>query len=566
MSETHFLSYNDAEQVLTQYANDIKSRLKQYTTMPTPSATYNGKIVQYIGTSTTAYTKGMLYECKVVAGSDPAAYEWASNSDSLKYTIDGANGTYATIQNDIDNNIATGNYSHAEGQLTCAAGNNSHTEGFLTSAIGENSHAEGTNSIASGECAHAEGGGKSAGGNNPSELGLYEMVMAPPSINFVLTSDTEFLGGKMYVSITPITPSGDESPFNEGWVEKQNETTYVISYDTTVDSSKEYFTIKQISKTYVLASGDYSHAEGYGTTASGKYSHAEGRDTLASGEGSYASGVNAIASGNASRAEGTLATASGDTSRANGAQVLASGLASYASGVSTIASGAGSHAEGGQTTASGNHSHAEGAQTCASEQSSHAEGSLTTANKGSSHAEGQGTLANGFAGHAEGIRTTVSANFSHSEGYETLASGEFSHAAGYKTIAQGECQTAIGQYNIAQGTPTSSLATDYAFIIGNGNDSAKSNALAVRWDGAFVFANNVVMTPPVVLTQTLVAGATDVTFTNAAITAGKMYDIYTTVPGLNYTAIDDTTTNQLKITYEAQSSAITVKLVIKDLT
>ena len=40
-----------------------------------------------------------------------------------------------------------------------------------------------------------------------------------------------------------------------------------------------------------VASGYYSHAEGYKTSASGNYSHAEGRSTTASGYYSHAEGT-----------------------------------------------------------------------------------------------------------------------------------------------------------------------------------------------------------------------------------------------------------------------------------
>ena len=59
---------------------------------------------------------------------------------------------------------AYGNYSHAEGHYTTASGNKSHSEGFYTTASGLNSHAEGSNSIASGSSSHAEGNGSEASG------------------------------------------------------------------------------------------------------------------------------------------------------------------------------------------------------------------------------------------------------------------------------------------------------------------------------------------------------------------------------------------------------------------
>jgi hypothetical protein len=54
-------------------------------------------------------------------------------------------------------NIATGDYSHAEGSITKAVGNYSHAEGDFTQAKGDYSHAEGQETIASGSYSHAEG-------------------------------------------------------------------------------------------------------------------------------------------------------------------------------------------------------------------------------------------------------------------------------------------------------------------------------------------------------------------------------------------------------------------------
>tara|TARA_R110000868_G_scaffold224494_4_gene476634 strand:- start:434 stop:2371 length:1938 start_codon:yes stop_codon:yes gene_type:complete len=54
-------------------------------------------------------------------------------------------------------NIASGDYSHAEGSITKAIGNYSHAEGDNTQAKGEYSHAEGQETIASGSYSHAEG-------------------------------------------------------------------------------------------------------------------------------------------------------------------------------------------------------------------------------------------------------------------------------------------------------------------------------------------------------------------------------------------------------------------------
>lgn len=66
------------------------------------------------------------------------------------------------------------------------------------------------------------------------------------------------------------------------------------------------------------ASGDYSHAEGSGTTASGYGTHAEGIYTTASGSYSHTEGSNTKASENSSHAEGWNTTATNFTSHAQG--------------------------------------------------------------------------------------------------------------------------------------------------------------------------------------------------------------------------------------------------------
>ena len=67
-----------------------------------------------------------------------------------------------------------------------------------------------------------------------------------------------------------------------------------------------------------IASGLYSHAEGFGTTASGYYSHAEGQNTVASEVYSHAEGRSTIASGQFSHAEGQNTVASSDSQHVQG--------------------------------------------------------------------------------------------------------------------------------------------------------------------------------------------------------------------------------------------------------
>lgn len=125
------------------------------------------------------------------------------------------------------------------------------------------------------------------------------------------------------------------------------------------------------------------------------------------------------------------------------------GAYSHAEGSGNQATGLSSHAEGGGTQATGDCSHAEGSSTAATADNSHAEGSITTAGGYNSHAEGFYAMANGMG--------------SHVEGYSTTASGDYQHVQGRQNVVD--------------------QSGKYAHIVGNGTDSAKSNAHTLDWNG-----------------------------------------------------------------------------------
>jgi hypothetical protein len=289
------------------------------------------------------------------------------------------------------------------------------------------------------------------------------------------------------------------------------------------------YSVKVINDTSTDATGDYSHAEGRGTTASGNSSHAEGESTESSGDSSHAEGessqaigasshaegkgsraygssshaegqsdtygigshaegssvayadyshsegLNTIASGYTSHAQGNGTTASGDYSHAQGWNNLASGIGSHAEGFGTLASGREAHAEGANTIASGRASHAEGQQGTASGAGAHVEGSQGLASGDASHSEGILTVASGQNSHAEGSESTASGDSSHAEGNSTESGGEASHSEGYYTSASGDYSHAGGSGSIASGTTsfvhsTNSLVTgDRSVVLGGQN-------------------------------------------------------------------------------------------------
>ena len=181
--------------------------------------------------------------------------------------------------------------------------------------------------------------------------------------------------------------------------------------------------------------------------------------------------------------------ASGNYSHAEGYHTKASGSSSHAEGDNTTASGNYSHAEGNITTASGNYSHAEGYHTNASGYYSHAEGYYTTASGNYSHAEGFNTIASNSFSHAEGYYTIASGMYSHAEGNSTTASGDYSHAGGYCTTANQTYQTVVGKYNTYNRSENNKI--DKLFVVGNGTaDNKRSNAFIVDKDGNAIVQNN----------------------------------------------------------------------------
>lgn len=155
---------------------------------------------------------------------------------------------------------------------------------------------------------------------------------------------------------------------------------------------------------------------------------------------------------------GTTSGNNGDYAFSHGTSVLASGTSAYAGGQSCTAAGDESHAEG--------------------------KNSSVWANATAAHAEGFGTTAKGSYSHTEGSGTVAGQQCAHAEGHNSAANGENSHAQNTGTIANAASQTALGKYNATDATK--------AVIVGNGSDdSNRSNAHTLDWDGNAWFAGDV---------------------------------------------------------------------------
>jgi hypothetical protein len=90
----------------------------------------------------------------------------------------------------LEGNIATGEYSHAEGSITKATGDYSHAEGDNTQAKGNYSHAEGQETIASGSYSHAEGYQTIALANHQHVQGQFNATSSVPAA-FIVGNGTD---------------------------------------------------------------------------------------------------------------------------------------------------------------------------------------------------------------------------------------------------------------------------------------------------------------------------------------------------------------------------------------
>ena len=468
-----------------------------------------------------------------------------------------------------------GSYTHAEGLNTAASGTAAHAEGSNTIASSVYTHAEGLSTAAAGTAAHAEGGITIATGNYSHAEGYYTTA-------FGTASHTEGNGTTLKVTITG---DANATVYTLATTSSNIKIGQVIQYEdiyakiTAYDSTLKTITVKTTLSTTALTS---AKAVIYTLVASGNYSHAEGENTIASNDSSHAEGYSTTASGVNSHAEGENTTASGSNSHAEGYRAKASGNYSHAEGYQAKASGSTSHAEGSSTEASGNYSHAEGYAAIAYGSTSHVEGfggtmavtitgdanattyTLAAAKSGIkigqvieykniqakitaydssvpsitvnttlsttaltsvaatiytlvasgsySHAEGNTTIASGSSSHAEGSKTRASGNFSHAEGESTIASGTSSHAEGYNTSASGGFSHATGyktkangDYSWANGYNT--IATgDYQTVIGKYNVS-DTTSLFIIGNGTSTAARSNAMTVD----------------TNGYLTANKVY-------------------------------------------
>lgn len=504
----------------------------------------------------------------------------------------------AEIFNDYANNVASGQYSHAEGQDTEASGTGSHSEGIRANAAAGSAHAEGTETTAEGWAAHAEGQNtlakgyySHAEGHTTQALGQYSHAEGfdntsvgqashtegegnytngiknhAEGYKIITSKDTNHGEGKSFLSYDDIKDEianlGYEAldafiddKENE-WIENWRNISYSIFgndldminallihykkepltalpdwWETADTTTKNEYIIStlQVNDLYRpsivtgiashiegsrhFTSGEDLHTEGTENVNTAPYSaHAEGNKNLVSGGAAHAEGYWNDVTGKYAHGEGAYNKVSNDAAHVEGWYNTASGKYSHAEGLNTVANKEGAHAEGKNTTADGANAHAEGERTFASNSShaegratnatgyvSHAEGNGTTASGESSHAEGYKTTAEGIYAHAEGTNTKAIAEATHTEGGATKATQKYAHAEGYGTKATNYNSHAEGKFTIASGDSShvqgkyniEDTNNQYAHIVGNGNETARSNAHTLDWNGNAWFAGGI---------------------------------------------------------------------------
>ena len=505
---------------------------------------------------------------------------------SIVITADLKQGTTNTTDNvtshaEGDTTTATGTYSHAEGLSTQATGDYSHAEGAFTRATGYGSHTEGTYTTASGQYSHAEGFNTVASGLYQHVQGQYNQSSSAQSAfivgngtgtgasrsNLIFASGSQvqvtgsviatagFTGSLLGTASFATTASniqGGTANYIPIWTTAttiSSSTIYQLAgsvgIGTTTPNAKLDVngnaivtgslrvtgslgvtgSFNQASSSLasglfshvqgftVTASGIYSHAEGYQTQAIGNYSHAEGSTTQASGSISHAEGAATQAIGGASHAEGAATQAIGDYSHTEGANTLTGIQTAYSSSVSgglvtldtvygdvTATFTAGDllylydnefdQNYGSATfiidTVSFSASKTKVQLVDTSVETTKAYvGDLTylltnftfggnkTIPGNYSHAEGQSTFAIGDYSHTEGYATQAIGASSHAEGRGAQIVGGYSHAEGQSTQAigvyshaEGVSTQAIGGYSHAEGGSTQAIE-DYSHAEGD---------------------------------------------------------------------------------------------------
>lgn len=391
---------------------------------------------------------------------------------------------------------ATGYFSHAEGKFTTASAPHSHVEGEYSTAKGRESHVEGRhNEEIFRKQWHETGvpisnhieGYKNRFTYNQATYGSdaqrYEFENGGVHVEGKSTN--------VYVSLDNVNISGSHVEGHQSSIENMPGS-HAEGFLSNVKLVPSTDTNPGILSEYEQSTNDY----GLRVKFRG-YSHAEGVETQNYGHGSHTEGV---------RTRIRHSATSG--SHVEGIRSSAGGYGTHAEGCDTYARDRGAHAEGTNTNALGRGSHAEGNGTYSSYVGSHSEGEWTVSNGPGSHAGGLGVVtdtaahlvtASGFASFAHGYVKSDS----YSNGVLTVAGhGAFGAgvaepasnsdvgrlaASALGSIALGVNVQSNARGNCALGRYNSHSTSESTHIltVGNGSASGRSNAFRVAANGTY---------------------------------------------------------------------------------
>ena len=150
------------------YGEDDSNRKNIHTIDTLGNAMFTGKVTVGDGSSIPEPSEDGDLITKKYFDDNSSSGGVGQNTDGMSWNkneTDYTGKATAEIFNDYVNNIASGNYSHAEGSGTVASGGYSHAEGYNCISSGTRSHAEGYNTKASNAGSHSEGYYTTASGN-----------------------------------------------------------------------------------------------------------------------------------------------------------------------------------------------------------------------------------------------------------------------------------------------------------------------------------------------------------------------------------------------------------------
>ena len=169
-----------------------------------------------VGKSLAGQTVSPTNGTSVVAGEGAEIFNDYRNrgTDETTNITDGnvASGDYSHAEG--SGTTASGVCSHAEGSGTTASGNFSHAEGADTTASGNFSHAEGRATTASGACSHAEGAETTASGSGAHAEGFRTQAIGDESYasgTNTVANHYQFVIGKHNAARIGCTSDGDQS-------------------------------------------------------------------------------------------------------------------------------------------------------------------------------------------------------------------------------------------------------------------------------------------------------------------------------------------------------------------